>query len=260
MALVHPEINPDIFSIGPVHATWYGLMYVLAFVIGYALAVYKAKRSTDWQKEEVGDLLTYIMLGVILGGRIGYVLFYGLDFWRQDILYPLKVYDGGMSFHGGLIGVFVACFWFARKHQKTTLQIGDFIAPLVPIGLFFGRIGNFINGELWGKATDLPWGMIFQRAPDSLPRHPSMLYEAALEGIVLFCVLWIYAGKARARGKVTGLFLLGYAICRFAVEFVREPDAQLGYLAFHWLTMGQVLCIPMALIGLWLLLRKRKTL
>lgn len=256
MALVHPQISRDIFSLGPFHATWYGMTYVAAFLLGYWLGLRRARRSENWKGEEVGDLLTYLMLGVILGGRIGYVLFYGMSFWAEDWLYPLKINRGGMSFHGGLIGVTLACMVFARKKSKTTLEIGDFIAPLVPIGLFFGRIGNFINGELWGRVTELPWGMIFAHAPDARPRHPSMLYEALLEGIVLFILLWRYAATERPRGRVTGMFLAGYGIFRFLVEFVRAPDAQIGFIGLGWLTMGQLLCVPMLLIGAWLLVRK----
>ncbi len=256
MALAHPRISPDIFSLGPIHATWYGMMYVVGFLLGYWLGLRRVRGKPNWKSEEVGDLLTYLMLAVILGGRIGYVLFYGLSFWAQDFLYPLKINQGGMSFHGGLIGVVLACMLFARKKGKTTLEVGDFITPLVPIGLFFGRIGNFINGELWGRVTELPWGMIFTNAPDARPRHPSMLYEAFLEGIVLFLVLRRYSSRPRRCGRVTGMFLTGYGVFRFLVECVRAPDEQIGFVAFGWLTMGQLLCLPMLLFGVWLLLRK----
>lgn len=256
MALQHPQIDPYIFEFGFIKPTWYGLMYVVGFLLGYWLGLYRAKNDPKWSREAVGDLLTYIMLGVILGGRVGYVLIYGMGFWAQDWLYPLKIMDGGMSFHGGLIGVTLACMLFARKHEKTTLEIGDFIAPLIPIGLFAGRIGNFINGELWGRATDLPWGMIFQTAPDRLPRHPSQLYEAFWEGIVLFVVLWFYSATPRVRGRVTGMFLLVYGMGRLLIEFLREPDKQIGFVGIPGLTMGQLLSVPMVLIGLWLLKRR----
>lgn len=256
MALIHPQIPRDIFSIGPIHVTWYGMMYVVSFLLGYWLGVRRTRKNPDWNEQDVTDLLTYLMLGVILGGRIGYVLFYGMSFWAENWLYPLEINRGGMSFHGGLIGVTLACILFARKKGKTTLEIGDFIAPLIPIGLFFGRIGNFINGELWGRVTELPWGMIFIDAPDLRPRHPSMLYEAFLEGIVLFFILSRYARVVRRSGRVTGMFLAGYGMFRFLIEFVRAPDQQIGFIAFGWLTMGQLLCVPMLFFGVWLLTRK----
>ncbi|SUO95392.1 prolipoprotein diacylglyceryl transferase [Suttonella ornithocola] len=264
MALHHPQFDPVIFSIGPVSATWYGLMYVIGFLLGYWLGLYQAKTrpGLGWNAEQVGDLLTWLMIGTIVGGRLGYVLFYiigadGLAPIIADPLLPFKITDGGMSFHGGLIGVTLACIGYAYCYHRHTLDIGDFIAPLVPFGLFFGRMGNFINGELWGRPTDLPWGMIFTTAPDRLPRHPSQLYEAFWEGIVLLILLNWYARKPRPRGRVTGLFLVGYALGRFLVEFVREKDAQMSYYLFH-MTMGQMLTIPMAAIGIWLLVRPVK--
>lgn len=258
MALVHPQINPNIFEIGPIHATWYGLMYVIGFMLGYWLGKRRSQKMPNWNAAMLDDLLTYLMIAVILGGRVGYVLFYGMSYWAQDWLYPLKIYQGGMSFHGGLLGVVFACFLFARKYRMKTLTVGDFVAPLFPLGLFFGRLGNFINGELWGRVTDVPWAMIFPHAPDYLPRHPTQLYEAALEGLVLFIVLYCYARKPRPRGRVVGVFLLGYGIARFIVEFWRQPDAHLGFIGFHWLTMGQALCIPMIVIGIGLCLRPVK--
>lgn len=255
MALQHPNFDPNIFSIGPINATWYGFMYSLGFIIAYVMALHFAKSSKDWNAKQVDNLLTYSMIGVIVGGRLGYVLFYGLSFWKADILYPLKIYQGGMSFHGGLIGVILACLYFARKEGKTFLQVSDFIAPLVPVGLGLGRLGNFINGELWGRVTDLPWGMIFPRAPDLLPRHPSQLYEAIWEGLLLFIVLNIYRKRAKKVGQVSGLFLVFYGVGRFFIEFCRQPDAQLGFVGLHWLTMGQLLCLPMIVIGLYWLLK-----
>lgn len=252
----YPQISPYIVEFGFFKPTWYGMMYVVGFLLGYQLAKFRTKTNPQWTEEEVSSLLTYIMLGVILGGRIGYVLFYGLSFWREDIWYPLRITDGGMSFHGGLLGVMIACAWFARAKDKTFLQVGDFIAPLIPVGLFFGRIGNFINGELWGRVTDVPWAMVFPTG-GPLPRHPSQLYEMFLEGLVLFIILWFYSAKPRHRGQVSGLFLLGYGVFRFLIEFVREPDSHLHDLAQNWLTMGQLLSLPMIIGGLFLIFRNK---
>lgn len=264
MALIHPQIDPNILSIGPVHITWYGMMYVLGFGFGLLLGRHYAatRPGLGWTKDQVSDFFTWLMLGVILGGRIGYIVFYvvgaeGFSPIIADPLLPLRVWNGGMSFHGGLIGVTLACIGYAYRHQRRALDIGDFVAPLVPFGLFFGRIGNFINGELWGKPTDLPWGMIFPHAPDHLPRHPSQLYEACWEGIILLVILNLYVRKPHVRGRVTGLFLVMYAIGRFLIEFVREKDVQMNYYLFH-MTMGQMLTLPMLFIGLWLLLRPVK--
>ncbi|MDO5090526.1 MAG: prolipoprotein diacylglyceryl transferase [Cardiobacteriaceae bacterium] len=252
--LPFPQISPYIFELGPLKPTWYGMMYVVGFGLGYWAARYRARHDPHWPQALISDLLTYLMIGVIVGGRVGYVLFYGMGNWAKDWLYPLKIWEGGMSFHGGLLGVLIAMFFFARKHGKRYFEVTDFIAPLIPIGLFFGRIGNFINGELWGRATDLPWGMVFPTG-GSVARHPSQLYEALLEGLVLFVILWAYSGKPRAIGRTSGLFLIGYGVFRTAVEFVREPDSHLRYLAFDWLTMGMVLSLPMIVFGLYLYLR-----
>ena len=255
--LPFPEINPYIVEWGPIKPSWYGMMYVVGFALGYWAARLRARNDANWPTEQVSDLLTYLMLGVILGGRIGYVLFYGTGMWAQDWLYPLKIWEGGMSFHGGLLGVLVAMYLYGRKFGKPFFVVTDFIAPLIPIGLFFGRIGNFINGELWGRVTDAPWGMVFPTG-GPLPRHPSQLYEAVLEGLVLFIILWLYSAKPRAVGRVSGAFLLGYGVFRGGVEFVREPDAHLQYLAFNWLTMGMLLSLPMIVFGLYLCLRPAK--
>ncbi len=238
---------------------WYGLMYVLAFVSAWWLARLQTKRQQyqDWNNEQIEDLLFYGGMGVILGGRIGYVLFYAFPDFIHNPLMIFKVWQGGMSFHGGLLGVLLAMALFNRKYKKGFFNITDFVAPLVPLGLGFGRLGNFINGELWGKPTDLPWGMIFPAA-GSAPRHPNPLYEAFLEGLVLFIILWWFSGKPRPRMAISGVFSLGYGIFRFLIEFVRVPDAQLGYLAWGWLTMGQVLSLPLILLGLWLLYKSRE--
>ena len=248
--LVHPTIDPIAFSLGPLPVRWYGLMYLLGFIAGWALGRVRAGRpGAAWSREHVDDLVFYIALGVILGGRVGYVLFYQFSALLSDPLMLLRIWEGGMSFHGGLLGVLVAMGLFARKAHKGFFEITDFIAPLVTPGLFFGRIGNFINGELWGRTSDLPWAMVFP-AVDELPRHPSQLYQAALEGVALFLILWLYSSKPRPVMAVSGLFLVCYGIFRIVVEFVRQPDGHLGFLAFQWLTMGQLLSLPMILLGI----------
>jgi phosphatidylglycerol:prolipoprotein diacylglycerol transferase len=248
-------LDPIALSIGSLQLRWYGLMYLAAFLLGWILGRWRASRpGSQWNKADVDDLLTCVMIGVIVGGRLGYVLFYDLPVYLHDPMEILRIWNGGMSFHGGLLGVLGAFWYFARTRQRKFLEVSDFIAPLVPQGLFFGRLGNFINGELWGKVSTLPWAVVFPHGGPE-PRHPSQLYEALLEGLLLFVLLWIFSGKKRALGRVSGLFALGYGVFRFAVEFVRVPDAQLGYLAFGWLTMGQLLCLPLMLIGLWLLCR-----
>ena len=250
-----PHIDPVALSIGNLQLRWYGLMYLAGFGLGWWLGRWRASRpNSGWRASDVDDLLTCVMIGIILGGRLGYVLFYDLPVYLSDPMEILRIWNGGMSFHGGLLGVLGAFWYFAHSRQRSLLDISDLVAPLIPPGLFFGRLGNYINGELWGKVTDSPWGVIFPSA-GPYPRHPSQLYEALLEGIVLFTVVWIYSLKPRKRGAVSGLFALGYGVFRFAVEFVRVPDAQLGYLAFGWLTMGQVLCLPLIAVGLWLLCR-----
>ena len=251
----HPNFDPIAISIGPISVHWYGLMYLIGFFAGVSLGIYRARSSdNDWTKDQVWDLLFYVAMGVIFGGRLGYIVFYKLSYYLSHPLEIFYLWQGGMSFHGGLIGVLVAMFLFARKTDKTFWNVTDFLAPLVPIGLGTGRFGNFINQELWGSVTNVPWGVVFPVA-GALPRHPSQLYEAILEGAVLFLILWLYSAKPRPPGQISGLFLLGYAFSRFIVEFFREPDSHLGYIAFNWLTMGQVLSLPMIILGLWLLLR-----
>ncbi len=252
-----PDINQVAFSLGPLKVHWYGIMYLIGFVAGWWLGVVRAYRpGSGWKPDEVGDILFYIALGVIIGGRLGYVLFYKPGHYLAHPLEVFFIWDGGMSFHGGLIGVMLALAWFARQTQRHFLVVADFIVPLTPIGLGAGRLGNFINQELWGAPTDLPWGMVF-RTGGPLPRHPSQLYELALEGVVLFAILWLYSRRLRPVGAVSGLFLFCYGLFRFAVELIREPDAHLGYLAFGWVTMGQVLSVPMVLLGAWLLWHSR---
>ena len=252
-----PDIDPIAFRLGPLAIRWYGISYVVGIMLGWWLLLRRAAQSaTGWTSDAVGDVVFYAALGLILGGRIGYVLFYNFPVYAQHPLDIFKVWEGGMSFHGGLIGGLLALYLWGRSNGRTFLEVIDFLAPVVPVGLFCGRIANFINGELWGAPTSLPWGVVF---PDpragGIPRHPSQLYEAGLEGLCLFAILWFFSRRPRPQGAVAGLFLLGYACARIFVEFFREPDPQLGYLAWGWLTMGQVLSLPMGLIGLWLLLR-----
>lgn len=245
----YPNINPIALQLGPVKVHWYGLMYLLGFMVAWSLGIYRARRSNGvWTTDQVGDMILYGALGVILGGRIGYMLFYDLAALIHNPLSLFQVWDGGMSFHGGMLGVFIALLLFAKRYHKHIFDVTDFGAPLVPLGLMAGRIGNFINGELWGKVSNVPWAMVFPTG-GPLPRHPSQLYEAFLEGLVLFCILWIFSIKPRPRFAVTALFLLCYGVFRFLVEFVRVPDPQYGYLAFGWLTMGQILSAPMIVGG-----------
>lgn len=268
--LAFPKFDPVIFSIGPVSLHWYGLMYLVGFVFAMWLAVRRAnKQGSGWTKDEVENLLYAGFLGVFVGGRVGYVLFYNLPLFLDNPLYLFKVWDGGMSFHGGLMGVILVMFWFARRTKRTFFQVSDFIAPLIPFGLGAGRLGNFINGELWGRVTtDTPWAMLFpsSRSEDValaaadpsllpllnqygvLPRHPSQLYELLLEGVVLFIILNLFIRKPRPMGAVSGLFLIGYGAFRIIVEAFRQPDAQLG-LFDGVISMGQILSIPMVVAG-----------
>ncbi|WP_243041770.1 prolipoprotein diacylglyceryl transferase [Dyella sedimenti] len=279
-------IDPVAFHLGPLQIHWYGLMYLGGFVGAWLLAEYRRRHGRlPVTRDALGDLAFYVMMGVIVGGRVGYMLFYADLHWIwQDPLALFRVWDGGMSFHGGLLGVLVAGLWWSRRNQMHFFDTVDFVAPIVPIGLGLGRLGNFINGELWGKPSDVPWAMIFPHAREchelscdapwaashpqwqatlaqfgALPRHPSQLYEMLLEGVVLFTVLWLVSMKPRPRYLISGLFALLYGCFRFGVEFVRLPDfPRPGYLAWGWLTMGQVLSLPLVIIGIVLLVMSRK--
>jgi phosphatidylglycerol---prolipoprotein diacylglyceryl transferase len=251
--MAYPDIDPVALNLGFLKIHWYGISYVVGILAAWLLLRFRGSQiQWGYSSEQVSDLIFYAMLGIIIGGRLGSVIFYNLAYYLQHPLEIFYLQQGGMSFHGGLIGVFVAVWFFAHKLDKSFFNVTDFIAPVVPIGLGSGRVGNFINGELWGAPSDLPWAMVFPTA-DALPRHPSQLYEALLEGLVLFILLWIYSAKPRPGMAISGLFLLGYGIFRFAVEFVRIPDSHIGYLAFDWLTMGQILSLPMIFVGAVLL-------
>ena len=247
--LVHPQFDPVALQVGPIAIRWYGLMYLVAFVLFVVLGRQRARRNllTGWHPRDVDDMLFYGVFGVILGGRLGYVLFYKPLHYLANPQDILAVWQGGMSFHGGLVGVLVALWLYARRRRKRWIDVTDFVAPLVPLGLAAGRLGNFINGELWGRVASVPWAMVFPPAGPE-PRHPSQLYQAGLEGLLLFAVLWIYTSRRRPAGAASGLFLVGYGACRFVAEFAREPDSFLGFLALG-LTMGQWLSLPMIAIG-----------
>lgn len=252
--LVHPQFDPIAFRLGPLAVHWYGLSYLAAFLLFLMLARRRAAREPfagrGWQGKDVEDLLFYAVLGVVLGGRLGYVLFYKPAYYLAHPLEAFAVWQGGMSFHGGLIGVLLALALFARQRGRSFFDVSDLVAPCVPIGLAMGRLGNFINGELWGRFADpsLPWAMVFPQSGSPLPRHPSQLYQFALEGVLLFAVLWWFGRRPRPLGRVSAAFLIGYGVLRFAAEYFREPDDFLGLLALN-LSMGQWLCIPMVLAG-----------
>lgn len=255
-----PVIDPVAFAIGPLKVHWYGLMYLIGFIMAFVLAQWRVKRyHLAWTSDDVGDLIFYCALGVIIGGRLGYMIFYDTSQLMANPLRLFKLWEGGMSFHGGLLGVITAMVVFAARFKKSFLDVADFVTPLVPLGLLAGRLGNFINGELWGRASDVPWAMVFPSV-DALPRHPSQLYELGLEGVVLFIVVWCYARKPRPAGCVSAIFLIGYGLSRLVIECFREPDVQLGFVAFDWLTMGQLLSLPMVLggIGLWWMKRCKR--
>lgn len=279
LVLIHPQPDPVALHLGPIQAHWYGLMYLLAFAFAYGLAWYRTKSRPDWNTDMVADLVFYGAMGVILGGRIGYVLFYQFSEFLANPVYLFKVNEGGMSFHGGFLGVAIAMLFFARKYKKNIWTVLDFIIPCVPTGLLFGRIGNFINGELWGRVSDggYNWLMLFPQAVKAdyellqqnpalqnlavnvnnqllLPRHPSQLYQAFSEGVVLFILCWWFASRPRPRMAVTGLFVMGYGVARFITEFFRQPDADQGFILFGWMTKGQILSFPMIVFGLILLI------
>ena len=250
--LTYPDINPVAVDLGFVKIHWYGLMYLIGFAAVWWLGSIRARQANSgWTKEQVSDVIFYGALGVILGGRIGYVLFYNFSEFINNPLILFKIWQGGMSFHGGMLGVFLAYYFFARKTRKTFFQVADFLAPMVPIGLGAGRMGNFINNELWGRAADpsLPWSMDFG---DHIARHPSSLYQALTEGLLLFLILWFYTKKPRPTMAASGLFMIGYGAFRFITEFFRTPDAHIGFIAFGWMTKGQQLSIPMILAGVFL--------
>jgi len=280
MTVLH-QIDPIAFHLGPLQVHWYGIMYLLGFGAAWWLGRLRVRagRLPGVNEQSYGDLLFYAMLGVVLGGRIGYILFYNFGTFLDNPLTLFKIWEGGMSFHGGLIGVVAAAWWWSWRHKLHLMDTIDFLAPLVPPGLGFGRLGNYIGGELWGKYTQAGWGVIFPRAEaefagmslpqlqaqfatgalDRFARHPSQLYQAALEGLTMFLVLWWFSSKPRPRYAVAGLFALLYGCFRFLVEFVRVPDEQLGYLAFGWLTMGQVLSLPLIALGLiWMWWSRRQ--
>ncbi len=257
--LVHPQFSPTAFTIGPVSVHWYGLMYLLAFGLFVLLARARAKQpawsQAGWTSRDVEDLLFFGVLGVIAGGRLGYVLFYKPMYYLSHPLEIFFVWQGGMSFHGGLLGVLVALLWFGVSRKRPFLEVGDFVAPCVPTGLMVGRLGNFINGELWGRQADasLPWAMSFPQSGSAMARHPSQLYQALMEGLLLFLILWFLAKRKQPLGRVSGAFLLGYGVFRFIAEYFREPDSYLGLLALK-MSMGQWLCVPMMAFGAWLIL------
>jgi phosphatidylglycerol---prolipoprotein diacylglyceryl transferase len=250
---IYPRINPVAFSFGVLKVHWYGLMYLLSFLLGWALMRYRAcKYKLSWTADQIADLIFYLAVGVVVGGRVGYMLFYDLPNFIHHPWIIFKVWEGGMSFHGGLLGVVLMVWWWGHKNKKAFVDIADFIVPVIPLGLAAGRIGNFINGALWGKITHVPWAMIYPQA-GPFPRHPSEVYEFFLEGVLLFIVLWFYSAKPRPRMAVSALFLIGYSLARCLCEVFRQPDPQYGYIAFGWLTMGMILSIPMFIAGVIML-------
>jgi phosphatidylglycerol---prolipoprotein diacylglyceryl transferase len=269
----YPDIDPVIISFGPLAVRWYGLAYLVAFVLCWWLGTLRAARpGSGWTRPEVSDVVFYGAIGGVAGGRIGYTLFYGFEQLARDPLFLFRIWEGGMSFHGGLIGVALALWWFGRRTGRSFLQVGDFAAPLVPLGLGLGRLGNFANTELPGRATESVFGMVYPCSAEAIrvlnpfcvgewetfARHPSPLYQAATEGLVLFLVVWLFSARPRPVGAVSGVFLAAYGALRTLTEFFREPDVHLGFVALDWMTMGQALSIPMFVIGILLILRSRR--
>jgi len=264
--LMYPHIDPVAVKIGPLSVHWYGLTYLVGFALFMLLGVRRLRHQpfasvtypAPWTRKDVEDILFYGVLGVIVGGRLGYCLFYKPGFYLGHPLEILAVWQGGMSFHGGLLGVIAAMLLYARWRRRPWLQVADFVAPCIPLGLAAGRVGNFINGELWGRfaPAELPWAMVFPQSGSMLPRHPSQIYQFLMEGVLLFVVMWLYARKPRGQGQVAGVFLTGYGLLRFVAEYFREPDDFLGLLSLG-LSMGQWLCVPMMVAGLYLWWRGR---
>lgn len=250
----YPNINPIAFKIGILRIYWYGVMYLIAFGIAWCLALLRARKSNSFTRKQIDDLIFYCALGVVIGGRIGYTLIYKLPYFISNPLFIFKTWEGGMSFHGGLIGVLIAIWLFSKKTKKKISAVADFVAPLTPLGLGAGRVGNFINAELFGRVTEVPWAMIYPTG-GYLPRHPSQLYEFLLEGILLFIIIWLYSAKPKPDFAVSALFLTCYGIFRYIAEFFRQPDPQFNFIAFGWLTMGQLLSGAMVIIGLFCLWR-----
>lgn len=251
--LQYPQIDPVAIELGPLAIHWYGITYLVAFLAGWWLAKYRASQpNSGWKPDEIGDVVFYIVLGVVVGGKLGSALFYQTEALLSNPLQTLNPMNGGMSFHGGFIGVLVAFWLYGRTTKRTFFEVADFIAPAFPIGLGAGRVGNFINGELWGRVTDVPWAMVYPHVGPE-PRHPNQIYQIIGEGIILFLIVWWFSSKPRPRMAVSGVFVLCYGIYRFLVEFVREPDGHLGFVALDWLTMGQILSLPMVLFGATLL-------
>lgn len=249
--LQYPDIDPVAVSLGPVEIHWYGIMYLIGFAAAWLLGKKRAARpGSGWNDDQISDMIFYGALGVVLGGRVGYMLFYNLGSLIDNPLSLLLIWRGGMSFHGGFLGVLIAAWLYGRKYKKTLVEVMDFVAPLVPIGLAAGRLGNFIGAELYGRVTDVPWGMVFPTDPEQLVRHPSQLYQAGLEGMTLFVILWFYSAKPRPAFAVSGMFCLGYGLLRSFAEFFRQPDAGFDFVAFNWMTMGQVLSAPMIVFGM----------
>jgi len=270
----YPDIDPIIFSLGPVAVRWYGLAYLAAFALCWWLGNRRAdKPGSGWSRQDVSDVVFYGAVGAVLGGRMGYTLFYGFEQFLRDPLFIVRVWEGGMSFHGGLLGALAGVWWYGRRTHRSFLEVGDFTAPLVPLGLGLGRLGNFANTELPGRMTDSVFGLVYPCSAEaiqqinrlcvgeweSFARHPSPLYQAFAEGLVLFVVVWWFSARPRPVGAVSGMFLAAYGVLRFITELFRTPDAHLGFVALDWLTMGQVLSLPMIAVGLWLLVAARRS-